>query len=149
MNLDSRTRRAARVERVRMGGSYQCVPKKGMRSCTVCQLSQQDICFSIFRYNKDHSRAYYCRMCRTCANGHAKLVGALKKEHPTPPEACECCGFTTKKLHADHCWKTGQWRGHICLNCNTALGKLSRGLEDDMQGLERAMDYLRKTQCRV
>lgn len=44
-----------------------------------------------------------------------------------------------KKLSVDHCHKTGQVRGLLCLGCNrNVLGHL----RDDVEALERAIDYL-------
>jgi hypothetical protein len=45
-----------------------------------------------------------------------------------------------RKLSADHCHTTGVFRGLLCTQCNTGLGKF----KDDLTLMEKAMNYLRK-----
>lgn len=47
-------------------------------------------------------------------------------------------GGNGKRLHVDHCHKTGQVRGLLCNNCNTSLG----GFKDNAQYLKNAIEYL-------
>lgn len=56
------------------------------------------------------------------------------------PDLCECCGKPpgTKALAIDHCHTTGVFRGWLCMNCNTSIGKLG----DDIDGIFRAFAYL-------
>jgi len=44
-------------------------------------------------------------------------------------------------LAVDHCHETGKIRGLLCFKCNTGIGALG----DSVEGLERALSYLRKT----
>jgi len=44
-----------------------------------------------------------------------------------------------KKLHVDHCHKTGKIRGLLCQNCNTGLGQF----KDNINNLENAIKYLK------
>ena len=71
----------------------------------------------------------------------AKRAGiALTRPAPT---TCECCGGPPNGrglFHIDHNHVTGLFRGWICSNCNTGIGKLG----DDLQGVLRAVEYLRK-----
>ena len=67
--------------------------------------------------------------------------------HPDPtrqmPETCECCGKTCdtgRRLALDHCYETGQFRGWLCMKCNTGIGKLGDSLEDVL----RAVAYLQR-----
>jgi hypothetical protein len=56
---------------------------------------------------------------------------------------CAICGETDingKRLAVDHDHKTGKIRGLLCTKHNTALGLLG----DDLAGVKRAYDYLRK-----
>lgn len=64
---------------------------------------------------------------------------ARRKVFPTrpKPKQCECCG-KEKELHLDHDHESGKFRGWLCTNCNTALGKLG----DNIEGLLRAIHYL-------
>jgi hypothetical protein len=110
------------------------------RTCTECGDEKADICFHIFRTSKDGLRPYYCRMCRCCSNKINRHVATLKKEHPVPPlgTPCEICERISNKLHLDH--DREGFRGFLCLICNTSLG----GLGDNLEGLTRAIDYLKK-----
>lgn len=49
-------------------------------------------------------------------------------------------GFS-KSAHVDHCHTTGQVRGILCGNCNTALGKLG----DSHASIRRVLNYLEQT----
>ncbi len=78
-----------------------------------------------------------------------RVRASQRKTHglpvPTRPEPilCEICGQTSNgrgKLHLDHDHVTGKFRGWLCHNCNTGLGKLG----DSMRGLETALIYLRR-----
>lgn len=53
------------------------------------------------------------------------------------PETCTYKG-TLKRLAVDHCHTTGQVRGLLCRQCNTALGSFG----DDVELLMRAINYL-------
>jgi hypothetical protein len=46
-----------------------------------------------------------------------------------------------KRLHVDHCHKTGKVRGLLCPSCNTSMGKL----EDDVCRLKRMIAYLERS----
>jgi hypothetical protein len=57
--------------------------------------------------------------------------------------SCKLCGAHEhtekhKRLHVDHCHKTGKYRGLLCGPCNRALGLL----KDNTQTLEKAIKYL-------
>lgn len=58
------------------------------------------------------------------------------------PVVCECCGVVGKRMHLDHCHTTNTFRGWLCFNCNSAIGKLG----DDVAGVSRALTYLVKNQ---
>lgn len=49
----------------------------------------------------------------------------------------QCC--SGRMLAVDHDHSTGQVRGLLCANCNTAIGKL----KDDEETILRAADYIR------
>lgn len=56
-----------------------------------------------------------------------------------PHGPCEICGKECVFV-LDHDHATRIFRGWLCTNCNTALGKLG----DTVAGLERAITYLKK-----
>lgn len=74
--------------------------------------------------------------------------------YPTRPEpdVCECCGKENvlsrsgkkQSLCLDHDHITNEFRGWLCNVCNTSIGKLG----DNIQGLQRAIEYLNKTSKR-
>ena len=57
---------------------------------------------------------------------------------------CACCGSSNPKRKAgfviDHDHATGQIRGLLCHSCNIGIGQLG----DSIDGLTKALDYLRK-----
>ena len=55
---------------------------------------------------------------------------------------CDLCSRQVTQLLFDHDHQTGQFRGWLCHSCNTGLGQLG----DDVEGLERARDYLLSAQ---
>ena len=57
------------------------------------------------------------------------------------PEHCECCGRKQTGrgvMHLDHDHKSGTFRGWLCFECNTGLGKFG----DDLSGVMKAVSYL-------
>lgn len=61
------------------------------------------------------------------------------------PGLCENCGRLPgrKGMHVDHDHTLGTFRGWLCSNCNTGLGKLG----DNVEGLERAIQYLKRAKA--
>jgi hypothetical protein len=53
---------------------------------------------------------------------------------------CPICLNHFDKLYVDHNHQTGQVRGLLCSQCNTAIGKLRESKEN----LQRAIEYLEK-----
>jgi 5-methylcytosine-specific restriction endonuclease McrA len=56
---------------------------------------------------------------------------------------CAICGKDDvyRALDIDHSHNTGEVRGLLCTNCNTALGRFN----DSIEGLEKALYYLKNT----
>jgi hypothetical protein len=65
---------------------------------------------------------------------------------PEPPANCEACGvlFIMKSTgaHLDHNHETGEFRGWLCSNCNTALGLVG----DNADGARRLLEYIESRQ---
>lgn len=57
----------------------------------------------------------------------------------TLDEVCEICGGSTRMAY-DHNHKTGEFRGWLCMKCNTALGLVG----DKVETLEKMIEYLKK-----
>ena len=69
-----------------------------------------------------------------------KIRYNLAKIHSRPVDSkCMCCG-RIDKLNLDHCHNTEKLRGWVCENCNVGIGHLG----DNIEGLERALQYLKK-----
>lgn len=59
---------------------------------------------------------------------------------PRPkPEKCEVCG-RNGRICLDHNHKTGEFRGWLCMSCNSALGMVN----DDIKILKKLIKYLQK-----
>lgn len=58
------------------------------------------------------------------------------------PELCELCGQpnngNSSRLHADHSHISGVYRGWLCNNCNTGLGKF----KEDPKLLTKAIEWV-------
>lgn len=52
---------------------------------------------------------------------------------------CGICGGNTRIAY-DHDHKTGEFRGWLCIKCNTALGLVN----DDVEILQKLIDYLER-----
>ncbi len=57
------------------------------------------------------------------------------------PAVCECClRAHPRTLNLDHCHETGIFRGWLCWDCNSSIGKLG----DSVPALENALSYLKR-----
>lgn len=84
--------------------------------------------------------------CKECDEAAAEQLKALKKITPKPPSdhVCPLClrgadelGYTSPfVLEHDH--ETGEFRGWVCHDCNTALSRV----RDEVETLKRMIDYL-------
>ncbi len=54
---------------------------------------------------------------------------------------CESCGRSARKMHIDHCHKTGKIRGTLCGPCNQA-----EGLAGGIDGLKKLIKYLEQSE---
>jgi len=69
-----------------------------------------------------------------------KYYGITKEEYEVrmaTSDCCEICGGT-ERLGYDHCHTSGDFRGILCMPCNTGLGKLG----DNLSGVTNALKYL-------
>ena len=69
-------------------------------------------------------------------------ITAEKYEELNAIKKCQCCGRNEKEfvkgLSIDHCHKSGEVRGVLCPNCNTAIGLFN----DDPGVMKKAIGYL-------
>ena len=97
------------------------------------------------------SRSY----CKPCEAAHKRVINRLKKKHKiTVNQKCDCCGKSEDELtvhygkngqpvspwRLDHCHETREFRGWLCINCNTGLGRFY----DDPDLMRKAISYLQK-----
>jgi hypothetical protein len=99
--------------------------------------------------NREKLLAYRARWAREKRLKDPSLTEEIRRRRGLPdpsrpcPENCECCGVLRRKarsLDLDHCHVSGQFRGWLCNNCNTAIGKLG----DSIDGLMKAVRYLER-----
>ena len=74
--------------------------------------------------------------CREVVNAE-KRKSHLAKTSGEKPDTCEACGGNNK-ISFDHDHQTGEHRGWLCHNCNTALGLL----KDNINTLQNLIGYL-------
>jgi hypothetical protein len=85
-------------------------------------------------------KTYMSNVCKPCKNEHGRIRYNLAKIHFRPVDSkCMCCG-RIDKLQLDHCHNTGAYRGFCCKSCNVGIGHLG----DQIEGIERALHYLKK-----
>ena len=90
--------------------------------------------------------AYILRkICRECSTVYKREQSKVKKNAPPKPECCDCCHKKTKKLQRDHIHGTFIFRGWVCPDCNTGMGKLG----DNLEGLLQAAVYLEKDKNKI
>lgn len=126
----------------------------GRKDCARCG---KDIDLTEFHKNpqRKDKRSSYCKKCtKEISAGHNRKAilskyGLTEKQYEKMAEEqnhqCKVCGQLAeneryKKLCVDHCHKTGEIRGLLCMMCNTGLGKF----RDDPVKLLNAAKYLLK-----
>ena len=106
------------------------------KECIVCGEDKFREEFSIHTGHKDNRDG----RCRACKREQVQVRNAIRKGAPPKPDACECCGGKERVIVLDHDHETAKFRGWICHLCNSGIGSLG----DNIEGLEKAMTYMRK-----
>lgn len=143
-----------RADAVRVGAKYYLTGKAcvwghmAMRSldrrCTQCAKERHANTVNKRASMKEVGamrRMFLHRATRTSYN--RMFVGFPNPLRPPPTSnACECCGRvdTKRQVALDHDHKTHEFRGWLCMHCNTGIGKLG----DSEQGVLLALEYLRR-----
>jgi hypothetical protein len=86
--------------------------------------------------NKE-KRIAYVRFRKTGVTQEQYDGAYLKQKGVCAICSCECS--SGRKLSADHCHTSGVFRGLLCTQCNTGLGKF----KDNKLLLEKAIQYLK------
>lgn len=130
----------------------------GLRRCTSCGEMLPESAFSAkFQGSVRRGaapgtgRTYLLSSCKACANRNSARLASLRRDgvfsrlYDEQSGKCAGCerwfphdGKGHAGLHVDHDHETGNVRGLLCPNCNTALGKL----RDDPSVLHRLIRYL-------
>jgi hypothetical protein len=92
---------------------------------------------------KTSARDFRSATCRACEANDKKQIRRLAKLVGPPAPACQICRCAGK-TELDHCHVSGAFRGWLCSECNTGLGKLG----DDIAGVRRAIAYLLRSTIR-
>ena len=106
-------------------------------------------CSKCFHLNVDGIKSAY--NSKRWESGIAKLshwknrsivLSEVEIEKFNTTSSCEICdrSFQVVKKHLDHCHETGLYRGALCLDCNTSLGKLGDDLNLVILRLTRYRD---------
>ena len=105
--------------------------------CIWCNQNKPMASFGLYNRNTDGRD----NRCRECIKHSTQVIEGLRKTAPIKPEVCSCCLKSPKKKFVlDHCHKNEVFRGWLCDHCNLAIGLLG----DDLEGVEKAVTYLRK-----
>ena len=96
-------------------------------------------------YNHPNYTGNLFHRCKTCQKKKQADRRAVSKTCPPKSECCDNCGKYTTDIHMDHCHETLKFRGWLCRSCNTGIGSLG----DNIEGLERAIEYLRRTNASI
>jgi len=114
-----------------------------MKYCPRCQTTKPCTEFHKHAGQADgfQSRCIECRKRED--NNASTTIRNRMKIAPVPlGTPCDLCGRTDFPLQFDHCHKTEKHRGWLCRPCNAGIGQLG----DDIPGLERAINYLKRTE---
>jgi hypothetical protein len=115
------------------------------KPCICCGVEKS---LNEYSYKLDHHDKR-SNTCKVCTNIQSKHRNYLKKTVRPKPNICECCGKSIleesrnrkpKPLYLDHDHKTGEFRGWICHDCNTALARAG----DNLEGVMNLVRYLEK-----
>ena len=110
------------------------------RVCYQCKETRNILQYSTV--NKDNfGRAFTKKICNPCVRENQKIIRRLRNLYePMKPDHCMLCENSSDVLEIDHCHITGQFRGWLCLDCNTTLGRM----DDNPQFFINAIEYLLK-----
>lgn len=149
VNKEGRCRECQRLR----GGRYRNNHPERIQATRVKSRSKPETKMREQAYSRAYNvrnrarRAAYSRQWRAANLERARLRTWEYRGLPAPtrerPASCECCKKppTAKmELALDHDHETGEFRGWLCVRCNTGIGALG----DDIAGLLNGIEYLRK-----
>mgnify|MGYP001161293193 FL=1 len=104
------------------------------KQCSECRQVLPEQYFHKNRSTKDR----LAKSCKTCFKILREGTTNLKILHPMP-DCCDICGATDRRMTLDHCHETGEFRGWLCLKCNSAIGWLN----EDVDIMIKATNYVK------
>lgn len=109
--------------------------------CRECGKQKNQTEFSVENKPDKYGRKKIKSICRECNSRHSNLVYHLKNKYGPAPDKCQIClePLTTgKQINIDHNHITGEFRGWLCPEHNTGLGRF----RDDPFEMMRGIKYL-------
>lgn len=124
------------------------IPESDTKKCRDCGEIKHLTHFSVNRkfYREDLPEKHYeirRPSCDLCRSKKKKINSSQKKLYKKPIELiCPICNDVVDGSYArlDHSHQTGNIRGWICDNCNTAIGKL----KESPEVLRKAIEWIEK-----
>ena len=109
-----------------------------LRRCRTCLTERNLHDFGVNNTFVD-GRTLRKHTCKACMATRARTLYQLHKAHKPPVDACcPICMRPTRRWVLDHDHATGTFRGWLCNDCNSSMGKFN----DDVAILRRAILYL-------
>ena len=111
--------------------------------CRQCKICHQIKPLTEFEIDRTYEGGRQLRKltCKTCRSKQTKTRNQLLKIHKKPDRAvCPICQREREDIVLDHDHSTGEFRGWLCNDCNSGLGKFG----DCPEFLWRAIEYLDK-----
>ena len=104
------------------------------KTCLYCKIEKDISAFPKHKQNKDRLD----NRCKECIKEQTQIRKKLHKSAPVKPQLCECCRKVPIKWVLDHDHSDNSFRGWICDQCNTGIGRLG----DNLDGVILAVNYL-------
>lgn len=125
------------------------------RKCIDCSCQSENLELFVSSNESKYGRRNLCWSCMVVRNEKNPRMKDWKTDHQTrkrygidavtykqrmlTSDKCEVCSATTELCY-DHDHGTMMFRGILCRACNRSIGQLG----DSVEGLEKALNYLRK-----
>lgn len=125
------------------------------RKCIDCGCQSENLELFVSSNESKYGRRNLCWSCMVVRNEKNPRMKDWKTDHQTrkrygidantykqrmsTSDKCEVCAATTELCY-DHDHGTMMFRGVLCRACNRSIGQLG----DSIEGLEKALNYLRK-----
>ena len=116
-------------------GDYELPAKVKTKWCPECQEVLPEQCYHKNKSTKDK----LAKICKKCSVVNLNTVKALKELHPKH-DSCDICGATDRTLLLDHDHDTKEFRGWLCIKCNTAIGYF----HEDLDLMYKAINYVKE-----